>query len=97
MSRRPPGRRRPGRGRSPSRAAFVGAAGKARVQGTADAPLFCLADVCRALEIGNPSDVAKRLDDDEKSLVNTLDQIEGIRGNPNLTFVTEPGTRRRRG
>ncbi len=35
---------------------------------------FVLADVCRVLEIGNPSDAARRLDDDEK---HTLDSVEG--------------------
>ena len=32
------------------------------------------ADVCRVLEIGNPSDAARRLDDDERA---TLDSVEG--------------------
>jgi prophage antirepressor-like protein len=41
----------------------------------AGAPWFVLADVCRALEIGNPSDVAARLDDDERD---TLHSAEGI-------------------
>ena len=35
--------------------------GKIRTAGTSDKPLFCLADVCKILEIGNTSDVAKRL------------------------------------
>lgn len=34
-----------------------------------------MADLCRVLEIGNPSDAARRLDADEK---HTLDNIEGI-------------------
>jgi len=50
-------------------------------------PWWVLKDVCDVLEIGNPSDVAKRLDDDEK---NTLDLIEGI-GNPIKTIINEPG------
>lgn len=37
-------------------------------------PWWVLADVCRVLEIGNPSDAARRLDDDEKM---TLDTVEG--------------------
>lgn len=37
-------------------------------------PWFILADVCRELEVGNPSDAAKRLDEDEKR---TLDKVEG--------------------
>lgn len=36
--------------------------GKIRTAGTSEEPLFCLADVCKILEIGNTSDVAKRLD-----------------------------------
>lgn len=40
-------------------------------------PWFVLADVCRVLEVGNPSDAARRLDDDEKA---TLDNIEGHSG-----------------
>ena len=36
--------------------------GKIRTAGTSEEPLFCLADVCKVLELGNPSDVAKRLD-----------------------------------
>jgi len=35
--------------------------GKIRTAGTSEKPLFCLADVCKILEIGNTSDVAKRL------------------------------------
>jgi prophage antirepressor-like protein len=36
--------------------------------------LLVLADICRVLDIGNPSDAARRLDSDEKT---TLDNIEG--------------------
>ena len=36
-------------------------------------PWFVAVDVCKALEIGNPTDVMKRLDDDERTLVS----IEG--------------------
>lgn len=32
-------------------------------------PWFVLADVCRVLEIGNPSQAASRLDDDEKGVI----------------------------
>lgn len=37
-------------------------------------PWFVLAGVCRVLEIGSPSDAARRVDGDEKR---TLDNIEG--------------------
>lgn len=38
-------------------------------------PWWILADVCRVLEIGNPSDAARRLDDDEKDTVANDDGI----------------------
>ena len=47
-------------------------------------PWFVLADVCRALEIGNPSDAARRLDDDEKA---TLDNVEGRPGQGARVFT----------
>lgn len=51
-------------------------------------PWFVAADVCRALEIGNPSDAMRRLDEDEKALVS----IEGMsRGNDLTNIVNEPG------
>lgn len=53
-----------------------------------DEPWFVSADVCRALQIKNPSDAVERLDPDEK---NTLVLNEGIPGNPNVTVVNEPG------
>jgi len=37
-----------------------------------------LADVCKVLAIGNPSDAARRLDDDERQ---TLDTVEGAKIN----------------
>lgn len=46
--------------------------------------------MCKALEIGNPSQAIARLDEDEKE--NTLISNEGItRGNPNMTVVNEAG------
>ena len=49
-------------------------------------PWFVAADVCRALEIGNPSDAIRRLDADERTLVS----IEG--GPPGGTnLVSEAG------
>ena len=53
-------------------------------------PWFVAADVCMALELGNPSQSISRLDEDEKQ--NTLISNEGIkRGNPNMTVVSEAG------
>lgn len=47
-------------------------------------PMFCLVDVCKALDIKNATDVAKRLDDDERTRLNL-----GRQGETN--FVTESG------
>lgn len=33
-------------------------------------PMFCLADICKALEIKNATDVAKRLEEDEVTRLN---------------------------
>jgi prophage antirepressor-like protein len=52
-------------------------------------PWFVAADVCRVLELGNPSQAITRLEDDEKA--NTLISNEGVRGNPNMTIINEPG------
>ncbi|MCC4240374.1 BRO family protein [Thalassospira povalilytica] len=51
---------------------------------------FVLADVCKILEIGNPSQAASRLDDDEKS---TLTNNEGQAGNgaQSFTIINESG------
>lgn len=55
-----------------------------------DEPWFVAADVCNALDIGNPSQAISRLDEDEKMI--TLISNEGNRrGNPNVTVVNEPG------
>ena len=49
-----------------------------------DEPMFCLSDICKALEIKNVTDVAKRLDDDERTRLSL-----GRAGETN--FVTESG------
>lgn len=49
-----------------------------------DEPMFCLIDICKALEIKNATDVAKRLDDDERTRLNL-----GRQGETN--FITESG------
>ncbi|MGR0183176.1 BRO-N domain-containing protein [Azospirillum aestuarii] len=51
-------------------------------------PRFVLADVCRVLEIGNPSDAARRLDDDEKD---ALDIIDPMGRTQNATAINESG------
>lgn len=52
-------------------------------------PWFVAADVCKALDLDNPTQALTRLDEDEKS--HTLISNEGNRGNPNVSIVNEPG------
>lgn len=49
-------------------------------------PLICLADVCKVLEIGNPSDVRKRLSDG----VDTIEVIDSLGRTQQTTFISEP-------
>lgn len=50
-------------------------------------PWFVAADVCRALGLGTSSDVIKRLDEDERTLVS----IEGASNGLPVNAVNEPG------
>lgn len=59
--------------------------GQIRMTMVDDEPMFCLVDVCRALEIKNATDVAKRLDEDELTRLN----LGGRAGESN--FITESG------
>lgn len=43
--------------------------GDIRTAGTADNPLFCLKDVCSAIDIANQRDVTNRLDAEDVQLV----------------------------
>lgn len=52
-----------------------------------DAPWFVAADVCRAIDLGNPSMALDRLDDDEKG----LNSIDTLGGRQNVQTVTEAG------
>ena len=61
--------------------------GKIRTMKQGTDILFIAADVCKALEIKNPRQAIKRLDDDEK---NTVTLNDGI-GNPNKNVVNEYG------
>lgn len=47
-------------------------------------PMFCLIDICKALEMSNPTMVAQRLDDDERTKLDL-----GRAGDTN--FITESG------
>lgn len=50
-------------------------------------PWFVAADVCKAVGIGNPSDVMRRLDEDETTLVS----IEGTSNGLSVNAVSEAG------
>lgn len=63
--------------------------GQVRTVAIDNEPWFVAADVCKALEIGNPSQAVSRLDDDEKQ--NTLISNEGNKGNPNVVIISEAG------
>lgn len=68
--------------------------GKIRTAGTSEEPLFCLADICKAVELTNPSSVKSRLDKDDVQLIDlhALNITEGsMVGNSMATFVTESG------
>ena len=59
--------------------------GKIRTITKDDEPMFCLIDICKALEIRNATDVAKRLDEDELTRLNL-----GSRAGE-TSFITESG------
>lgn len=61
--------------------------GRVRTTVIGGEPWFVAADVCRALDIGNPSDALNRLDDDERTLVS----IEGASNGKPVNGVNEPG------
>ena len=55
-------------------------------------PWFVAADVCRALEIGNPTMALERLDADEKMTLNSTEGHSGRRGGAQtLNIINEPG------
>ena len=53
-------------------------------------PWFVVADVCKALDVGNPSQAIARLEDDEK-MIALISNEGNKRGSPNMTVVNEPG------
>ena len=61
--------------------------GEIRTAGTADNPLFCLADVCKALEL-DASQVMKRLEDGVFSIHPIIDKLGRTQ---NANFVNEDG------
>ena len=62
--------------------------GEIRTAGTADNPMFCLADVCSAIGIANARNVKTRLHEDDVRLVDTTDNLGRAQ---QVTFVTESG------
>mgnify|MGYP002622435988 FL=1 len=69
--------------------------GEIRTAGTADNPLFCLADVCRVLELNNPSQVKSRLNPSGIQLIDNqaLYNNEGVSikqlGNSVANYINE--------
>ena len=61
--------------------------GDIRTAGTADNPLFCLKDVCNAIDIANQRNVTSRLEEEDVQLVDT--PTNG--GCQSMTYVTEGG------
>ncbi len=64
--------------------------GQIRTAGTSENPLFCLADICKVLEISNPSKAKQRLNEKGMQLVDlhALTLSEGG-GNQLTTFINE--------
>lgn len=60
--------------------------GQVRTIGNAEKPMFCLADVCRALELENHRNVKNRLDQKGVCIMDTLTD-GGLQG---MIFVNEP-------
>ena len=55
-------------------------------------PWFVAADVCRVLEIANPSDALSRLDDDERMTLDSTEGHSGQRGGAQkFNCINEPG------
>lgn len=50
-------------------------------------PWFVATDVCRALEIGNPSQTTSRLDEDEKDIISN----DTLGGKQTMLIINEPG------
>lgn len=62
--------------------------GEIRTAGTSEEPLFCLADICKAIGIKDVSRCASRLDDDMRL---THPIVDSLGRTQQATFVTESG------
>lgn len=66
--------------------------GTIRVKVIDDDPWFITVDICKALDIRNPSMAISRLDDDEKMTLNNTESHSGTRGGAQMyTMVNEYG------
>ena len=65
--------------------------GQVRTAGTPENPLFCLADVCNAVDLTNPSSVKSRLDREDVQLIDLHALNYHMVGNSMATFVNEAG------
>ena len=61
--------------------------GKVRTLTIGGEAWFVAADVCKALELGNPSMTVERLDDDEKG----ISTIDTLGGKQRMAIINEPG------
>lgn len=43
--------------------------GEVRVAGTSEEPLFCLADICKVVELTNPSSIKSRLEKEDVQMI----------------------------
>jgi len=62
--------------------------GEVRIVGDNENPMFCLADVCKAIGINNARMVRQRLDEDDVSQTDTIDNLGRTQS---VIFVTESG------
>ena len=67
--------------------------GEVRVAGTSEEPLFCLADICKVVELTNPSSIKSRLEKEDVQMIDLhdLNPDMEIVGNSMATFVNESG------
>lgn len=62
--------------------------GQIRTSGTVDEPLFCLSDVCKALDLGNPSQVKTRLLD---GVITNEGIVDSLGREQTVNFINEDG------
>ena len=67
--------------------------GDVRITGSPENPLFCLADICKAVDLTNPSSIKARLDQEDVQLIDlhALNGEQEYVGNSMATFVNESG------